>query len=81
MVHLPKTNSLPLKMMVSNRNILFHGAPIFRGKLLVSGRVSYFETFYLFDWSRIWVCSYLTNLKLLIVGGELVSHLFCIEVV
>ena len=36
---LPKTNSSPLKTVVSNRNILFQGAPIFRGELLVSGRV------------------------------------------
>ena len=35
---LPKTNGSPLKMMVSNRNILFQGS-IFRGELLVSGRV------------------------------------------
>ena len=35
---LPKTNSLPLQMMVSNRNLLFQGV-IFRCKLLVSGRV------------------------------------------
>ena len=27
-------------MVVSNRNLLFQGAPIFRGELLVSGRVS-----------------------------------------
>ncbi len=37
---LPETNSLPLKMMVSNRNLLLQGAHIFRGKLLVSGRVN-----------------------------------------
>ena len=30
-VTLPETNSSPLKMMVSNRNLLFQGAPIFRG--------------------------------------------------
>ena len=35
---LPKTNSSPLKMLVSNRNLLFQGS-IFRGELLVSGRV------------------------------------------
>ena len=38
-VALPKTNSSPLKMVVSNRNFLFQGAPIFRCELLVSGRV------------------------------------------
>ena len=37
---LPKTNSSPLKMVVSNRNLLFQGAPIFKGEMLVSGRVS-----------------------------------------
>ena len=38
-VTLPETNGLsPLKMMVSNRNLLFQGAPIFRGKLAVSFR-------------------------------------------
>ena len=36
---LPETNFSPLKMMVSNRSFLFQGS-IFRGKLLVSGRVS-----------------------------------------
>ena len=36
---LPETNSSPLKMVVSNRNLLFQGAPIFRGELLVSGGV------------------------------------------
>ncbi len=36
---LPETNSSPLKMIVSNRNILFQWS-IFRGELLVSGRVS-----------------------------------------
>ena len=35
---LPKTNSSPLEMVVSNRNLLFQGS-IFRGELLVSGRV------------------------------------------
>ena len=37
-VTLPKTNSLPLKPVVFNRDLLFQGAPIFRGELLVSGR-------------------------------------------
>ena len=37
---LPETNFSPLKMMVSNRSFLFQGS-IFRGKLLVSGRVSH----------------------------------------
>ena len=35
---LPETNSLPLKMMVSNRHLLFQ-VVVFRSKLLVSGRV------------------------------------------
>ena len=35
---LPKTNSSPLKRVVSNRNLLFQES-IFRGELLVSGRV------------------------------------------
>ena len=35
---LPKTNSSPLKMVVSNRNLLFQGS-IFMGEMLVSGRV------------------------------------------
>ena len=34
---LPKTNSSPLRMVVSNRNLLFQS--ISRGELLVSGRV------------------------------------------
>ncbi len=38
-VTLPKTNSSPLKMVDSNRNFLFQGS-IFRGQLLVSGRVT-----------------------------------------
>ena len=33
-----ETNSSPLKMMVSNRNLLFQG--VFSGVMLVSGRVS-----------------------------------------
>ena len=33
---LPETNSWPLKMVVSNRNLLFQRS-IFRGELLVSG--------------------------------------------
>ena len=37
-ITLPKTNSSPMKMVVSNRNLLFQGS-IFRGELLVSGRV------------------------------------------
>ena len=28
-------------MVVSNRNLLFQGVPIFRGELLVSGRVDF----------------------------------------
>ena len=36
---LPETNSSPLKMMVSNRNLLFQGS-ILRGELLVSGSVT-----------------------------------------
>ena len=39
-ITLPETNSSPLKMVVSNRNLLFQGS-IFRGELLVSGRVFY----------------------------------------
>ena len=35
---LPETNSLPLKIVVSNRNILLQWS-IFKGELLVSGRV------------------------------------------
>ena len=35
---LPETNSSPLKMVVSNTNLLFQWS-IFRGELLVSGRV------------------------------------------
>ena len=35
---LPETNSSPLQMLVSNRNLHFQGS-IFRGELLVSGRV------------------------------------------
>ena len=35
---LPKTNSSPLKMVASNNHLLFQWS-IFRGKLLVSGRV------------------------------------------
>ena len=38
MITLPKTNSSPLKMDFSNRKV----ASIFRGELLVSGRVSCF---------------------------------------
>ena len=38
---LPKTNSSPLKMVVSNRNFLFQGGPHFQVLLLlVSGRVT-----------------------------------------
>ena len=37
---LPKTNSSPPKMGGSNRNLLFQGS-IFRGELLVSGRVNH----------------------------------------
>ncbi len=40
---LPKTNISP-KMVVSNRNLLFQGS-IFRGKLLVSGRVYMLDMF------------------------------------
>ena len=38
-LHSLKLTFSPLKMVVSNRNLLFQGAPIFRGELLVSGRV------------------------------------------
>ena len=41
MLTLPETNSSHLKMVVSNRNLLFQQS-IFRGELLVSGRVGGF---------------------------------------
>ena len=40
MITLPKTNSSPLKMDFSNRKVVFQPS-IFRGELLVSGRVSW----------------------------------------
>ena len=47
---LPKTNSSPLRMVVSNSNLLFQGAPIFRREMLVSGRVNVFGNwFYFYD--------------------------------
>ena len=41
----PKTNSSPLKNMVSNRNLLFQGV-IFRCELLILGRVAFCMQFY-----------------------------------
>ena len=38
MITLPQTNKSPLKMVVSNRNLLVQNS-IFGGELLVSGRV------------------------------------------
>ena len=38
-----KLSKTPLKMVVSNTNLLFQGAPIFRGELIVSGWVCYFS--------------------------------------
>ncbi len=55
---LPETNSSHLKMVVSNRNLLFQGC-IFRGELLVSGSVLLyfpaFPTFPSFDLSTSWM--------------------------
>ena len=54
-ITLPETNSSHLKMVVSNRNLLFQQS-IFRGELLVSGRVGGFADVILIQNFRRKVC-------------------------
>ena len=50
---LPKTNSSPLKMMVSKLGILFQGGT-FSGANLVSGRVGY-QIYHIFTYTNIYI--------------------------